>query len=235
MPQPGQNVHCEQYNLESSKWITDLWPLASIRMMSPGSILISTAFTSTFEVFLPHACSPPLVGTSCHFPKNAIGEYHHVVGQRNFFRSSLSVENPTPWCFYLKCSRFLSFARLRIVRRTKTRPNAARRQVLFFYVGGKTFLPFLGCFQEKFPCPTTKQFTRIQYPPSHPNGFCFGNMLLRSFDYLMYPYYPAYTMGCYQFVISGDNENRKIFMSSEYGAMIAKHNPFLGNNLLQPF
>ena len=26
-----------------------------------------------------------------------------------------------------------------------------------------------------------------------------------SFDYLIYPYYPAYTMGCYQIVISSDN------------------------------
>ena len=29
-----------------------------------------------------------------------------------------------------------------------------------------------------------------------------------SFDYLIYPYYPAYTMGCYQNVISGDNRER---------------------------
>ena len=30
-------------------------------------------------------------------------------------------------------------------------------------------------------------------------------MIPCSFDYLIYPYYPAYTMGCYQIVISGDN------------------------------
>jgi len=30
-------------------------------------------------------------------------------------------------------------------------------------------------------------------------------MMPCSFDYLIYPYYPAYTMGCYQIVISGDN------------------------------
>ena len=40
---------------------------------------------------------------------------------------------------------------------------------------------------------------------SHPNEFCFRNMIPCSFDYLIYPYYPAYTMGCYQIVISGDN------------------------------
>lgn len=31
-------------------------------------------------------------------------------------------------------------------------------------------------------------------------------MISCSFDYLIYPYYPAYTMGCYQFVISSDNK-----------------------------
>jgi len=41
---------------------------------------------------------------------------------------------------------------------------------------------------------------------SYSNGFCFRNMIPYSFDYLIYPYYPAYTMGCYQFVISGDNK-----------------------------
>ncbi|EDN01017.1 hypothetical protein BACCAP_00957 [Pseudoflavonifractor capillosus ATCC 29799] len=30
-------------------------------------------------------------------------------------------------------------------------------------------------------------------------------MIPYSFDYLIYPYYPAYTMGCYQIVISHDN------------------------------
>ena len=40
---------------------------------------------------------------------------------------------------------------------------------------------------------------------SYSNGFCFRNMIPYSFDYLIYPYYPAYTMGCYQIVISGDN------------------------------
>ncbi len=37
------------------------------------------------------------------------------------------------------------------------------------------------------------------------NGFCFINLMPRSFDYLICPYYPAYTMGCYQIVIGGDN------------------------------
>ena len=40
---------------------------------------------------------------------------------------------------------------------------------------------------------------------SYSNGFCFRNMMPCSFDYLIYPYYPVYTMGCYQIVISGDN------------------------------
>ena len=40
---------------------------------------------------------------------------------------------------------------------------------------------------------------------SYSNGFCFRNMIPYSFDYLIYPYYPAYTMGCYQIVISHDN------------------------------
>ena len=43
---------------------------------------------------------------------------------------------------------------------------------------------------------------------SYSNGFCFRNMIPCSFDYLIYPYYPAYTMGCYQIVISGDNRER---------------------------
>lgn len=37
------------------------------------------------------------------------------------------------------------------------------------------------------------------------NGFCFINLIPHFFDYLMCPYYPAYTMGCYQIVISSDN------------------------------
>ena len=37
------------------------------------------------------------------------------------------------------------------------------------------------------------------------NGFCFINLIPHFFDYLMCPYYPAYTMGCYQIVIGGDN------------------------------
>lgn len=37
------------------------------------------------------------------------------------------------------------------------------------------------------------------------NGFCFINLIPHFFDYLMCPYYPAYTMGCYQIVISHDN------------------------------
>ena len=31
-----------------------------------------------------------------------------------------------------------------------------------------------------------------------------------SFDYLIYPYYPAYTMGCYQIVISADNRGSSL-------------------------
>lgn len=37
-------------------------------------------------------------------------------------------------------------------------------------------------------------------------GFCFGDMIACSFDYLIYPNYSAYTMDCDQRVISGDNE-----------------------------
>lgn len=37
------------------------------------------------------------------------------------------------------------------------------------------------------------------------NGFCFINLIPHFFDYLMCPYYPAFTMGCYQIVIGGDN------------------------------
>ena len=45
---------------------------------------------------------------------------------------------------------------------------------------------------------------------SYSNGFCFRNMIPCSFDYLIYPYYPAYTMGCYQIVISDDNGRQSI-------------------------
>ncbi len=47
----------------------------------------------------------------------------------------------------------------------------------------------------------------LQCLASHSNGFCFRNMILYSFDYLIYPYYPAYIMGCYQisvFFYAGD-------------------------------
>ena len=44
---------------------------------------------------------------------------------------------------------------------------------------------------------------------SYSNGFCFRNMIPNSFDYLIYPYYPAYTMGCYQIVISHDNGSKR--------------------------
>ena len=47
---------------------------------------------------------------------------------------------------------------------------------------------------------------------SYSNGFCFRNMIPCSFDYLIYPYYPAYTMGCYQIVISGDNGRQSILL-----------------------
>ena len=41
-----------------------------------------------------------------------------------------------------------------------------------------------------------------------PNQFCLDIILCRirgAFDYLMYPYYPAYMGDCYQFVIGADN------------------------------
>ena len=47
---------------------------------------------------------------------------------------------------------------------------------------------------------------------SYSNGFCFRNMIPCSFDYLIYPYYPAYTMGCYQIVISHDNGRQSILL-----------------------
>ena len=40
---------------------------------------------------------------------------------------------------------------------------------------------------------------------SYSNGFCFGNMMPGSFKDLIYLYYSAYPMGCYQNVISNDN------------------------------
>jgi len=49
---------------------------------------------------------------------------------------------------------------------------------------------------------------------SYSNGFCFRNMIPYSFDYLIYPYYPAYTMGCYQIVISGDNGSKGLAICS---------------------
>ena len=44
--------------------------------------------------------------------------------------------------------------------------------------------------------------------------FCFGNMMPYPFDYLIYPYYPAYTMGCYQIVIRGDSRVNCFFLHS---------------------
>ena len=35
-------------------------------------------------------------------------------------------------------------------------------------------------------------------------------------DYLIYPYYPAYTMGCYQIVISGDNGSADLLFVLEF-------------------
>lgn len=55
---------------------------------------------------------------------------------------------------------------------------------------------------KAFPSP---EITPTRCWVSYSNGFCFRNMIPCSFDYLIYPYYPAYTMGCYQIVISGDN------------------------------
>jgi len=37
-------------------------------------------------------------------------------------------------------------------------------------------------------------------------------MIPCSFDYLIYPYYPAYTMGCYQIVIKRDNGKQTILL-----------------------
>ena len=54
-------------------------------------------------------------------------------------------------------------------------------------------------------CPTTSEVTPTRCWASYSNGFCFRNRIPCSFDYLIYPYYPAYTMGCYQIVINGDN------------------------------
>ena len=48
-------------------------------------------------------------------------------------------------------------------------------------------------------------------------------MIPYSFDDLIYPYYPAYTMGCYQIVISHDNGRVRVdvlFLVS-YGVIIA--------------
>ena len=63
----------------------------------------------------------------------------------------------------------------------------------------------------------TKAFSSSEITPtrcwaSYSNGFCFRNMIPCSFDYLIYPYYPAYTMGCYQIVISGDNGRQSILL-----------------------
>ena len=62
--------------------------------------------------------------------------------------------------------------------------------------------------QNKSHCPTTTKITPTRCWASCSNGFCFRNIMPCSFDYLIYPYYPAYTMGCYQIVIRGDNGNK---------------------------
>ena len=56
------------------------------------------------------------------------------------------------------------------------------------------------------------QFIPTRCWASYSNGFCFRNMMPCSFDYLIYPYYPAYTMGCYQIVINGDNGRQSILL-----------------------
>ena len=74
---------------------------------------------------------------------------------------------------------------------------------------------------------------RIRCWVSYSNGFCFRNMIPCSFDYLIYPYYPAYTMGCYQFVISGDNRGSGLlfvllvcdFYDSTKGGEMQLHSP----------
>ena len=79
--------------------------------------------------------------------------------------------------------------------------SGANRVCLFRALLGKISLPY------------DKDIIRIQCLISYSKRFCFGNMMPCSFDYLMYPYYPAYTMGCYQIVISGDNgSNRFTFV-----------------------
>ena len=60
-------------------------------------------------------------------------------------------------------------------------------------------------------------------------------MIPCSFDYLIYPYYPAYTMGCYQIVISGDNGREGLlfvllvcnFYGSTKGGEMQLHSPHL--------
>ena len=66
--------------------------------------------------------------------------------------------------------------------------------------------------QDKSHCPTTSEITPTRCWVSYSNGFCFRNMMPCSFDYLIYPYYPAYTMGCYQIVINGDNGRQSILL-----------------------
>ena len=56
------------------------------------------------------------------------------------------------------------------------------------------------------------QFIPTRCWVSYSNGFCFRNMIPCSFDYLIYPYYPAYTMGCYQIVINSDNVKQSILL-----------------------
>ena len=62
-------------------------------------------------------------------------------------------------------------------------------------------------YQKRTPSGTVMQ-NRFRCWVSYSNGFCFRNMIPCSFDYLIYPYYPAYTMGCYQIVISNDNGSK---------------------------
>ena len=72
-------------------------------------------------------------------------------------------------------------------------------------------------FRPKRSCHTALRqiqntFTGTRCWVSYSNGFCFRNMMPCSFDYLIYPYYPAYTMGCYQIVINGDNGRQSILL-----------------------
>ena len=118
-------------------------------------------------------------------------------GRRGVVWSPLSMAFPTAW-MRLKMAQFRSNGTFS-VRSQKTVPHrntisCACGAVFFFYIAIYRAVP------GKSVIPTR---CRISYS----NGFCFRNMISYSFDYLIYPYYPAYTMGCYQFVIKGDNKD----------------------------